>query len=79
MLLAISAGIDFSHIEKNGESSPSCPACTFHLAGVADAITVSMILPDLALNGMVEDSDSTENDFLKITRLAARSPPFASL
>ncbi len=76
-LLFVSAGIEFSHTENNGTSSPSCPACTYHLTGVADAVPICLVLPEPTLNGMVISLDVTEHDFLTTTRLAARSPPLA--
>jgi len=63
MLLTISAGIDLTHIEKNADSSPSCPACTFHMAGIADAAMVYLLLPAPVLNGMVVFFEVSKGEF----------------
>ncbi len=76
-LLAVSVAVDLLHQEGTSDFCFSCPACTFQISSVAEALVPDSPLPAPALVGKVEISIARETECPPAACISARSPPAA--
>lgn len=75
-LLLTSALIDFFHTEAGADQDPYCPACRFRASSLATAVTLFVVLPSLAIGGIIASQDRCEDEAQFVKVASARSPPF---